>query len=49
MLIREMLETEKPRERFLKHGKEAFSNAELFAILLRTGTIGENVVDMNLR
>ncbi|MEK6935498.1 MAG: DNA repair protein RadC [Nanoarchaeota archaeon] len=39
----------RPRERFLKLGPEALSDAELFAILLRTGTRGENVVDMSNR
>ena len=39
----------RPRERFLKHGPEALSDAELFAILLRTGTIQENVIDMSNR
>jgi len=39
----------RPRERFLKLGPEALSDAELFAILLRTGTIGENVTDMSNR
>lgn len=32
----------RPRERFLKQGPEALSDAELFAILLRTGSKGEN-------
>ncbi|MBU3913052.1 MAG: DNA repair protein RadC, partial [Nanoarchaeota archaeon] len=36
-------------ERFLKHGPEALSDAELFAILLRTGSKGENVIDMSNR
>lgn len=39
----------RPRERFKKLGPEALSDAELFAILLRTGTRGENVVDMSNR
>ncbi|MDO8622913.1 MAG: DNA repair protein RadC [archaeon] len=39
----------RPRERFLKHGPEALSDAELFAILLRTGSKGENVIDMSNR
>ena len=39
----------RPRERFLKHGPETLSDAELFAIFLRTGTINENVVDMSNR
>ena len=39
----------RPRERFLKLGPEALSDAELFAILLRTGSKGENVIDMSNR
>ncbi|MGV8152039.1 MAG: RadC family protein [Candidatus Nanoarchaeia archaeon] len=45
----------RPRERFLKLGPAALSDAELFAILLRTGTrgkngqAGENVIDMSNR
>lgn len=35
---------ERPRERLLKHGADHVSNAELVAILLRTGTPTENVV-----
>jgi len=49
MKIQEMIEDSRPRERFLKYGKEALSNAELFAILLRTGTQDENVIDMSNR
>ena len=39
----------RPRERFLKLGPNALSDAELFAILLRTGSRGENVIDMSNR
>src|SRR3990167_6593615 len=39
----------RPRERFHKHGPEALSDAELFAIVLRTGSRGDNVVDMSNR
>lgn len=39
----------RPRERFLKVGPEGLSDAELMAILLRTGSIGENVIDMSNR
>ena len=60
MKIKEMPEQNRPRERFLKQGPEALSDAELFAIILRTGTRGkldeegklmpgENVVDMSNR
>ncbi|MBU0760333.1 MAG: DNA repair protein RadC [Nanoarchaeota archaeon] len=49
MKIHDMPKQNRPRERFLKHGPEALSDAELFAIFLRTGTIGENVTDMSNR
>lgn len=43
--VREMNPDEQPREKLLKYGAESLSNAELLAILLRTGTKGMNVVD----
>ena len=49
MKIKEMPKQNRPRERFLKLGPEALSDAELFAILLRTGSRGENVIDMSNR
>ena len=49
MRIHDMPEQNRPRERFLKHGPETLSDAELFAILLRTGSKGENVIDMSNR
>ncbi len=49
MRIKDIPKEGRPRERFLKHGPEALSDAELFAILLRTGSKGENVVDMSNR
>ena len=49
MKIKDLPEQNRPRERFLEKGPEALSDAELFAILLRTGTIGENVIDMSNR
>ena len=49
MKIKDLPEQNRPRERFLKHGPEALSDAELFAIFLRIGTPGENVIDMSNR
>jgi len=46
MRIKDIPKEGRPRERFLKHGPETLSDAELFAIILRTGTSGENVIDM---
>ncbi|MCK5149691.1 DNA repair protein RadC [Candidatus Pacearchaeota archaeon] len=49
MKIKDLPKQNRPRERFLKHGPEVLSDAELFAIFLRTGTINENVIDMSNR
>lgn len=49
MKIKDIPKENRPRERFLKYGPETLSEAELFAIILRTGTSGENVVDMSNR
>jgi DNA repair protein RadC len=44
--IREMPEDERPREKLAARGASALSDAELIAILLRTGVTGTNVVDL---
>lgn len=44
--IREMPADERPREKLFKHGASALSDAELIGILLRTGRVGANVVDV---
>jgi len=49
MRIKDISKENRPRERFLKRGPEALSEAELFAILLRTGSKGENVIEMSNR
>ncbi len=43
-MIKDMVESDRPRERLLQVGERAMSNAELLAIILRTGVGGENVV-----
>ncbi|MEX0994277.1 MAG: DNA repair protein RadC [Balneolaceae bacterium] len=43
--VKEMQPDEQPREKFIRYGSESLSNAELFAILLRTGSSGMNVLD----
>ena len=37
---------ERPREKMMQKGAESLSNAELLAILLRTGTEKMNVIDL---
>jgi DNA repair protein RadC len=46
MGIKEWPAAERPRERLLAHGPQALSEAELLALLLRTGTAGRDVVDL---
>ncbi|HUK82500.1 MAG TPA: DNA repair protein RadC [Verrucomicrobiae bacterium] len=45
-LIREMPPSERPRERLQRHGASALSDAELIAILLRTGVKGQSAVQL---
>ena len=45
-VLREIPKEERPRERLLQFGAEALSNAELLAILLRTGTVSESAVKL---
>ncbi|MEX2017606.1 MAG: DNA repair protein RadC [Candidatus Pacearchaeota archaeon] len=47
MKIKDLPDSSKPRERFLKHGPEVLSDSELFAIILRTGMAGENVMEVS--
>ncbi|KKP30759.1 MAG: hypothetical protein UR15_C0001G0004 [Parcubacteria group bacterium GW2011_GWA2_31_28] len=46
MRIKDLPNDSKPRERFLKYGSKALSDAELLAIILRTGTKGQNVLEL---
>src|SRR6266508_4225528 len=48
-LIRDMPSDERPRERLRLRGPDALSNAERLAILMRTGSKGENVVALATR
>ena len=46
LTIREMPQDERPREKLETHGAKALSDAELVAILLRSGFKGKNVLDL---
>lgn len=46
LLLREIPSEERPRERMHRYGAAALSNAELLAILLRTGTVSESAVNL---
>ena len=48
-MIRDLPSGERPRERLREYGPGSLSNAELIAILLRTGVTGENVVNLAVR
>lgn len=47
--VKEMPEEVRPRERLIKAGAQSLSTAELIAIILGTGTGGENVLTMSNR
>lgn len=47
--INDIPENERPMERLIKFGADSLSNAELLAILLRTGTRGENIISISTR
>lgn len=44
--IKEMAEDERPYEKCVNYGVEMLTNAELLAVLLRTGTKGKNSLDL---
>ncbi len=44
LMIRDFAVADRPRERLIKVGAQAVSTAELLAIILRTGSGGENVL-----
>ena len=47
--MKDIPNAERPYEKCLKQGAEALSDAELLAVLLRTGTKGENVLALSKR
>ena len=46
LTIKEWSVQDRPREKYAKNGAVALSDAELIAILLRTGNIAESAVDL---
>lgn len=46
LLIRELPDSEKPRERLMEQGADALKDSELIAILLRTGTKGTSAIQV---
>jgi len=48
-LIKELPAQERPRERLKKYGAASLSNAELLAIILRTGAAAESVLNLSAK
>ena len=46
MKVKELCKEERPREKLIERGAKAMTNAELLAILLRTGTGEKNVIEL---
>ncbi|MGC9070692.1 MAG: RadC family protein [Elusimicrobiales bacterium] len=44
--IKELPKIERPREKLMRYGPEKLSNSELLAIILRSGTKEENVIEL---
>lgn len=49
MLIKEMNELERPRERLIKYGSNTLTDEELLAIILKTGTKGKSSKDLAIK
>jgi len=47
--IKDIPQNERPKEKLLTYGADSLSNSELLAIILRTGTQGENVLQLSSR
>jgi len=45
-IMKELSDSEKPYEKFLNYGPEYLSDAELLAVIIRTGTTGRKSVDV---
>lgn len=46
MAITDWPEEQRPRERLIRHGSQALSDAELLAVFLRVGVAGKSAVDL---
>lgn len=44
--IKDIPQNDRPRERLLKYGPEVLSNAELLAVIIRTGTKNQNALNL---
>ena len=46
LTVKELPESEKPYEKCLQYGTERLSDAELLAVIIRTGTAGKRSIDL---
>ncbi len=46
LTVKELPDSERPYERCLRHGPEYLSDAELLAVILRTGTKGKTAIEL---
>jgi DNA repair protein RadC len=46
-MVKDLSPDDQPREKMQKHGPDVLSNAELLAIIMRTGTQRMNVIDLS--
>lgn len=49
LMLKDVPEEDRPRERMIRRGREHLSNVELIALLLRTGSAGESVMALAQR
>ncbi|NGP45489.1 JAB domain-containing protein [Bacillaceae bacterium SIJ1] len=49
IMIRDVPQNDRPRERLINHGAKHLSNQELLAIILQSGTKDESVMQLSLR
>ena len=49
MKIKDLPKAERPREKLIAKGVENLKDSELLAILLRTGRVGKNVIEISLQ
>jgi DNA repair protein RadC len=45
--VKELPESEQPREKLQEHGVDALTEVDLLSIILRTGTRGKNVKELS--
>lgn len=48
MKLKEVPQSERPREKLVKYGKENLSDSELLALILKTGTKGKSAIELSL-